>query len=76
MKNQLEQLNAETLVGVPVTRIEGRVLHTPYGEMIDYAGTNYLGFDFAPELREGAARYEMEWGSLFGLSRLEADAVI
>jgi 8-amino-7-oxononanoate synthase len=74
--NQLELLNLGTLVGVPVTSMEGRILQTPFGDTIDYCTTNYLGFDYRPEIHERGSQLASKWGSLVGVSRLEADADI
>lgn len=74
--NQLELLNKSELVGVPVTGMKGRILQTPFGDTIDYCTTNYLGFDYRSEVHEYGAKLAQEWGSLVGVSRLEADASI
>ena len=74
--NQLELLNKDTLVGVPVTSMQGRVLQTPFGDTIDYCTTNYLGFDYRSELHDKGSVLAKEWGSLVGVSRLEADATL
>lgn len=74
--NQLEQLNLDMLVGVPIQGMTGRILHTPLGDLIDYCSLNYLGFDYLPELHENGSKYAFKWGSLVNTSRLEADAII
>lgn len=72
--NQLEQLNIDMLVGVPVEGMEGRILTTPFGDTIDYCTTNYLGFDYNQKLHEKGSALSKKWGNLIGWSRLEADA--
>lgn len=74
--NQLELLNKSTLVGVPMKSMKGRILQTPFGTTIDYCTTNYLGFDYHPELHRQGSLLSQEWGNLVGTSRLEVDAEI
>ncbi len=74
--NQLVNFSEAGLSCIPVTRLHGREIVTPGGQLIDYCTTNYLGFDFNPHLHEVGSRYAKDWGSLTGWSRLEADPSI
>lgn len=76
-KNQLFALTAAKNLGMQlVTEQRGRELARATGTFIDYATTNYLGWDFHPRMAELGMKRHQDWGSLSGWSRLEIDAKI
>lgn len=75
-KNQLFALTAKNLGKQLVTSQTGRFLHRRDGSFIDYATTNYLGWDFQSKMFEQGVMRHKEWGTLSGWSRLEIDAAI
>src|SRR5262245_53658667 len=75
-KNQLYALTGQDLGRIEVTAQNGRELRGKRGDFIDYATTNYLGWDFHPRFAERGLELHREWGSLSGWSRLEIDAKI
>ena len=75
-KNQLKLLDESGLAGLPISEVRGRELICEGRTLIDFCGTNYLGFDFNPHLLKKADEYARRWGSMCGWSRLEADPEI
>lgn len=74
-KNQLFDLTGKNLGRILVTEQRGRELaRAKGGSFIDYATTNYLGWDFHPRFAELGMKLHAKWGSLSGWSRLEIDA--
>ncbi|HEY8280163.1 MAG TPA: pyridoxal phosphate-dependent aminotransferase family protein [Bdellovibrionota bacterium] len=73
-KNQLYFLSGKNLGHQQVLEQRGRALRGPRGEFLDYATTNYLGWDFHPRFAELGLSRHQEWGSLSGWSRLEIDS--
>ncbi len=74
-KNQLHALTGREDLGRQlVHKQEGRLLKGARRDLIDYATTNYLGWDFHPKFLEQGTKRHQEWGSLSGWSRLEIDA--
>ncbi|MBI3556917.1 MAG: aminotransferase class I/II-fold pyridoxal phosphate-dependent enzyme [Deltaproteobacteria bacterium] len=75
-KNQLKLLDESGLAGLKITEVNGRELVCEGSKVIDFCGTNYLGFDFQPELLQRGEQYGRRWGTMCGWSRLEADPAI
>lgn len=72
-KNQLSYLDQIGLMNLPITAWRGREFVSQGKIYIDYASTNYLGFDFDPHLHKKGTEYVEKWGSISGWSRLEVD---
>ena len=73
-KNQLYALIGKNLGKQQVIGQKGRKLITTDGSFIDFASTNYLGFDFHPKMQSAGLAMHEKWGALSGWSRLEIDA--
>ncbi len=76
-QNQIAELADLSGLGmIPAHSLNGREFSDGKKDYIDFCTTNYLGFDFRPELHNKGTAYNKQWGSLTGWSRLEADPVI
>lgn len=75
-KNQLKTLDDIGLFNLPITSWEGREFISKGKRYIDYANTNYLGFDFDPHLHNLGSEYAKKWSSIAGWSRMEVDPEI
>lgn len=71
--NQLGELCLLGLGEIPVDGIDGRHLLSRGRRIVDFCNTNYLGFDFEEKPHLYGCEFSKELGSLFGLSRLEAN---
>jgi len=76
MKNQIKLLDQLGLTQIPIEEWQGREFISQGKSYIDFAGTNYLGFDFDPLLHQRGAEYMHRWGSLSGWSRMEVNPEI
>jgi len=72
-KNQIAELDELGLIGLKIEKMEGREIVCQGKTLVDYATTNYLGFENEPSLHELGVKYAKEWGATVGWSRLEAD---
>ncbi len=72
-KNQLKILDDLGLFNLPVTSWQGREFISNGKKYVDYANTNYLGFDFDPHLTNKGVEYAQRWSSISGWSRMEVD---
>ncbi|OQW51906.1 MAG: hypothetical protein A4S09_09570 [Proteobacteria bacterium SG_bin7] len=72
-KNQLKILDDLGLFNLPITSWQGREFISNGKKYIDYASTNYLGFDFDPHLTNKGVEYAQKWSSISGWSRMEVD---
>jgi 8-amino-7-oxononanoate synthase len=75
-KNQLSELDQAGLAMIQATELNGREFSDGKRSFTDYCTTNYLGFDFRPEMHARGMKLAEKWGTLTGWSRLEADPVI
>ncbi len=75
-KNQLKTLDDIGLFNLPITSWQGREFISNGKKYIDYANTNYLGFDFDPHLTNKGVEYAQKWSSIAGWSRMEVDPEI
>ncbi len=75
-KNQLKLLDDNGLAGLPISSVRGRELICNGQRLVDFCGTNYLGFDFNSKLMKKGEEYARRWGAMCGWSRLEADPEI
>jgi 8-amino-7-oxononanoate synthase len=72
-KNQLDLLDESRLFNLPASSWSGREFVSNGKTHVDFANTNYLGFDFDPYVHEKGTRLFQEWGSIAGWSRMEVD---
>ena len=74
MSNQLRAIEElKNLSSIKIQSWRGREAHADGRRYVDYANTNYLGFDFDPALHAaGSAEFD-RWGAISGWSRLEID---
>jgi 8-amino-7-oxononanoate synthase len=75
-KNQLPEFEGQGLSHLKISEWNGREFVSDGRRYIDFASTNYLGFDFDPLMHERGTEYAAKWGSISGWSRLEVDPEI
>lgn len=75
-KSQLIELSQDEIGKVPIQSWSGREFKTASRSFVDFASTNYLGFDFDPLMHKRGTEYVQKWGSIAGWSRLEVDPEI
>lgn len=75
-KSQLIELSQDEIGKVPIQSWAGREFKTANRSFVDFASTNYLGFDFDPLMHKRGTEYAQKWGSIAGWSRLEVDPEI
>lgn len=75
-KNQIAELAEHGLIGLKIEEQRGRTLLCENKELVDFATTNYLGFDLHPDINKRGIELAAKWGPIVGWSRLEADAHI
>lgn len=72
-KNQIAELDEQGLIGLVIEKMNGREIICKGNTLIDFATTNYLGFETRSELHVKGIEYASLWGATIGWSRLEAD---
>lgn len=75
-KNQLQLIEQCGLTTLPIQEWCGREFISNGKQFVDFASTNYLGFDFDPLLHQRGSDYLQKWGNISGWSRLEVDPEI
>ena len=59
-----------------VDEIDGRLIRIGNHWLIDFASSNYLGFDLEPQILDAVPEYLARWGTYSGWSRLRGSPVL
>jgi 8-amino-7-oxononanoate synthase len=76
MRNQIKLLDQCGLTQISIDEWQGREFLSKGKHYIDFASTNYLGFDFDPLLHQRGSEYVQKWGNISGWSRMEVEPEI
>jgi 8-amino-7-oxononanoate synthase len=76
-KTELAQLrSSHPMVDAVIDEIDGRLIRIGNQWLIDFASSNYLGFDLEPQIIEAIPGYLARWGTHPGWSRLRGSTIL
>jgi 8-amino-7-oxononanoate synthase len=76
-KTELAQLrSSHPMVDAVIDEIDGRLIRIGNQWLIDFASSNYLGFDLEPQIIDAIPAYLARWGTHPGWSRLRGSTIL
>ena len=76
-KTELAQLrSSHPMVDAVIDEIDGRLIRIGNQWLIDFASSNYLGFDLEPQIIDAIPGYLARWGTHPGWSRLRGSTIL
>ena len=68
--------SSHPMVDAVIDEIDGRLIRIGNHWLIDFASSNYLGFDLEPEIIDAVPAYLARWGTQPGWSRLRGSPIL
>jgi 8-amino-7-oxononanoate synthase len=76
-KTELAQLrSSHPMVDAVIDEVDGRLIRIGNHWLIDFASSNYLGFDLEPQIIDAIPGYLARWGTHPGWSRLRGSSIL